>query len=74
MGVKAGKFIGELCTQGPIEGSNDINHLTLHNKRTKSTCGQNTYRKEPNNITGYYFQSRPPSKVALEEPKEFNIV
>jgi len=73
MGAKAGRFIGELCTQGRIEGSNDTDHLALHNKRTKSTCGLSTFQKESNNIRNYHFKSRTPSKVASKEPEESNV-
>jgi len=40
MGTKVGGSIGELCNQGYNKGNNDINKLALHNKRTKSACGQ----------------------------------
>jgi hypothetical protein len=61
-----------LCIQRPTEGNNDINHLALHNKMTQSACKPSTFPKEPNDITGYYFQNGPFGKAALEEPKEFN--
>jgi hypothetical protein len=55
VGVETGRFTRELCTQGHIKGSNDIDCLVLHNKRNKSTCGPSTFQKEPNDIMGYQF-------------------
>ncbi len=55
VGGETRRFIRELCIQGCIKGSNDIDHLVLHNKRTKSTCGPSTSQKEPNDIMGYHF-------------------
>jgi hypothetical protein len=66
VGIKVIRSTRKLCIQGPTEGNNDIDHLVLQNKRTKSTCNPSTSRKESNNIMGYYFQNRPPSKVASE--------
>ncbi len=73
MGAKARRSIEELCPQGCTKGSNDINHLVLHNKRNKFACGPNTSRKEPNDITSCHFHSRSFGKAILEEPNESNI-
>ncbi len=72
VGAKVGRSIKELCAQRPIEGSNDINCLALHNKRTKSACSPRTSWKEPNNITSCYFLNRPHGKATLKELKESN--
>jgi hypothetical protein len=32
--IEAGRSIGKLCSQGCSKGSNDINKLALHNKRS----------------------------------------
>lgn len=74
MGAKARRFIGELCTQGHIEGSNDIDHLALHNKRTKYARGLNTFWKELNNTMNCHFHNISPSNAALKEPEESNVV
>jgi hypothetical protein len=74
VGAKAEIFIKELCTQGHIEGNNDIDHLTLHNKRTKYARGLNTFWKELNDIMNCHFHSRSPSNAASKEPKESNVV
>ncbi len=71
MGAKVGRSIGKLCHQGRIKGNNDIDHLVLHNKRTKFACGPRTSRKEPNDITSCHFH-RSPGKATLEEPDESN--
>jgi hypothetical protein len=60
--IQAGRFIKEVCTKGPNEGNNDINHLALHKKRTKYACNPSMFQKEPNDIMGCYFQSKPPGK------------
>jgi hypothetical protein len=73
VGAKVGRSIGELCIQGHIKGNNDIDHLALHNKRTKSAHGPNTFRKEPNDIMSCYFQNKSPSNAAFKEPKESNV-
>ncbi len=69
--IKVRRSIKKLCIQGPTEGNNDIDHLTLHNKRTKFACNPNTFWMEPNDIA-CYFQSKPLGKATLKEPKEFN--
>jgi hypothetical protein len=63
VGLEIRRFTGELCIQGRIKGSNDIDRLMLHNKRTKFTCGPSTSRKEPNDIMGYQLKSKPFIKV-----------
>jgi len=73
VGAKVGRSIGELCTQGHTKGNNDIDHLALHNKRTKSAHGPNTFQKEPNDIMSCYFQNKSPSNAAFKEPKESNV-
>jgi len=72
VGVETRRSTGELCIQGHIKGSNDIDRLVLHNKRTKSTCGPSTSRKEPNDVMGYHFKNIPFSKVASKELEECN--
>jgi hypothetical protein len=51
MGIEARGCTRKLCSQGCSKGNNDINKLTLHNKRAKSACGQSAFQKDPNNIT-----------------------
>ncbi len=63
MGIKVRGSIGELCNQGCSKGNNDINKLELHNRKANLTCGQNTSRKDFNNITSCYFQKRSSSKT-----------
>jgi hypothetical protein len=54
MGIEVGGSIRELCSQGYSKGNNDINKLALHNKMTKSACGQSASWKDSNDTTGYY--------------------
>jgi hypothetical protein len=65
MGIEAGGSIGELSNQRCGKRSNDINQLTLYNKRAKLACGESTSRKNPHDIVSYHFKNKSPCKTTL---------